>query len=396
MKPIFDRRAFLTASAASAGARLLRPDEAVSRELGAGRSTYGERAKYETSQRLVAAGSLPGTGSSRTPLQDLQGIITPSALHFERHHSGVPDIDPADHELMVHGLVDKPLIFSISDLYRLPAVSRIHFLECAGNSSREHEGNFGETAQESHGLLSCSEWSGVPLRVLLESVSVKPAARWIIAEGADASRLNRSLPLEKALDDVIVAYAQNGEALRPSQGYPLRLLVPGWEGNISIKWLGRLEVTSEPHMTRDESVFYTDLLPSGKAQRFAFVMEAKSVITRPSGSHRLAGAGAYEIRGLAWSGRGCVARVEVSTDEGRSWQDASLASPILPKSATRFCLPWRWNGEETTLQSRCTDETGYVQPTRETLLNARGKSFWAHHNGIKVWYVHKDGTIRAT
>ena len=395
MKRTLKRRAFLTAGAAtSISAATLRPDESVARELGAGRSGYSERAQYETSQRLIAAGSPPGTGSSRTPLQDLHGIITPSSLHFERHHSGIPAIDPAHHELTVHGLVDTPLTLTRSDLLRLPSVSRIHFLECAGNSSREHIGNIGETAQQSHGLFSCSEWTGVPLGVLLKHVGIKTSARWIVAEGADASRLNRSIPLEKALDDVLVAYGQNGEALRPSQGYPLRLVVPGWEGNISIKWLGQLQVTSEPQMTRDEAVFYTNLLPNGKAHRFAFVMEAKSVITRPSGTHQLEGPGFYEISGLAWSGRGRVARVEISTDEGRSWRDAALDGPVLAKAATRFRLPWRWNGEETSLQSRCTDDTGYVQPTRDELVTARGPNAAFHHNGIKVWYVRKDGLVR--
>jgi sulfane dehydrogenase subunit SoxC len=380
----FNRRTFFAVGGSAA---------LSARELGSGRSTYGERSKYETSARYMNLGATPATGSGRTPLQDLHGIITPSSLHFERHHSGIPDIDPARHELMVHGLVDRPLVFTMSDLLRLPSVSRIHFLECAGNSGREHEGRPGETAQKSHGLLSCSEWTGVTLKTLLDQAGLMPAARWIVAEGSDAARLNRSLPLEKALDDVIVAYGQNGEALRPSQGYPLRLFVPGWEGNVSIKWLGRLQVTSEPYMTRDEAAFYTDLLPSGKARRFSFMMEAKSVITRPSGTHRLDNKGFYEISGLAWSGRGRITRVEVSTDEGRSWQDATLTSPVLLKAATRFTLPWRWQGEETSLQSRCTDESGYVQPARESLLAVRGPNASDHYNGIKVWYVHKDGVV---
>jgi sulfane dehydrogenase subunit SoxC len=386
------RRGFLTAAASTLGASLLTPGTSGARELGAGRSGYSDRSKYERSERFFT-GSTPGTGSGRTPLADQPGIITPSSLHFERHHSGIPDIDPARHELMLHGLVDRPLVFTMSELRRLPSVSRIHFLECAGNSGREHEGRPAETVQKSHGLLSCSEWTGVPLRVLFEQAGVKTKAGWVVAEGADASRLNRSIPMAKALDDVIVAYGQNGEALRPSQGYPLRLLVPGWEGNVSIKWLGRLQVTSEPYMTRDEAAFYTDLLPDGKARRFTFVMEAKSVITRPSGGQRLDGPGFYEISGLAWSGRGRIARVEVSTDEGRSWQDAELDGPVLSKAATRFRLPWRWQGEETSLQSRCTDETGYVQPTREMLLAVRGKNASDHYNGIKQWFIHKDGAV---
>jgi sulfane dehydrogenase subunit SoxC len=386
------RRAFLTGSAISAATSLLLPSRSEARELGVGRTGYSDRSKYETSARYFT-GSTPATGSGRTPLQDLHGIITPSSLHFERHHSGIPDIDPARHELMLHGLVDRPLVFTMSDLHRLPSVSRIHFLECAGNSGREHEGRPAETVQKSHGLLSTSEWTGVPLRVLLDEAGVKPTGRWILAEGADASRLNRSIPMSKAMDDVIVAYGQNGEALRPSQGYPLRLFVPGWEGNVSIKWLAGLQVTSEPYMTRDEAAFYTDLLPNGKARRFTFVMEAKSVITRPSGGQQLEGPGFYEISGLAWSGRGRITRVEVSVDEGRTWRNAELDGPVLPKAATRFRLPWRWQGEATSLQSRCTDETGYVQPTRDALVSVRGKNASDHYNGIKAWFVHKDGAV---
>jgi sulfane dehydrogenase subunit SoxC len=392
VKPLNSRRSFLALGGTALGATVIQPMQAGARELGAPRSGYSDRSKYETPERYFT-GATPATGSGRTPLQALHGIITPSALHFERHHSGIPDIDPAAHEFAIHGLVDRPLILSMSDLNRLPSVSRIHFIECAGNSGREHEGRPGETAQKSHGLLSCSEWTGVPLRVLLDQVGVKTSATWIVAEGADASRLNRSIPISKALDDVLVAYGQNGEALRPSQGYPLRLLVPGWEGNVSIKWLGRLQLTSEPYMTRDEAAFYTDLLPNGKARRFTFVMEAKSVITRPSGGQQLDGPGYYDISGLAWSGRGRITRVEVSSDDARTWHDAELQGPVMSKAATRFRLPWRWQGEETTLQSRCTDETGYLQPTRDVLLAVRGKNASDHYNGIKLWYVRKDGAI---
>ena len=320
-------------------------------------------------------------------------MITPSALHFERHHSGVPAIDPATHELLVHGLVERPLKFSLAELKRLPAVSRIHFIECAGNTGREHVGRPYEDPQKSHGLLSCSEWTGVRLKTLLDEVGVKPEARWLVAEGMDAGRLNRSLPLDKALDDVLVAYGQNGEALRPEQGYPVRLVVPGWEGNVSIKWLGRIELTREPMMTRDETAYYTDLLPNGKARWFTFVMEAKSIIIRPAGGQRLSAPGFHEISGLAWSGRGKISRVEVSTDGGNRWSDADLNEPILSKALTCFRLPWQWDGKPTSLLSRCTDETGYIQPTREALLAARGIHAPDHYNGIKSWYVHADGMV---
>lgn len=390
-----DRRKFIALGAVGLSAVALRP--VAARELGGPRRPYGERSPFEKAARTFGVSSTPGTGSSRTPLQDLYGTITPSSLHFERHHSGVPKIDPNRHELLVDGLVERPLVFTVKELQRFPAVSRFHFIECAGNSGREHEGRPGETAQRSHGLLSNSEWTGVPLKTVLDEAGLKRAARWIVAEGADASKLSRSLPLDKVLDDVLIAYGQNGEALRPEQGYPLRLIVPGWEGNTHIKWLDRIMVTDEPFMTRDEAANYTDLMPDGKARWFTFVMEAKSVITCPSGEQILDGHGSYEISGLAWSGRGRITRVEVSADGGKTWADARLHDPVLPKAATRFSLPWKWEGGEAALQSRCTDETGYVQPTREQLVSVRGlhpgPDGFNHYNGIKTWFVHKDGKV---
>ncbi len=366
-------------------------------ELGAARRAYGERSPFEKSSRYYPPSATPATGSSRTPLQDLYGIITPSSLHFERHHAGVPLINPARYRLLLHGLVNEPLVFTMDDLRRFPSVSRIHFLECAGNSGGEQAGRPGADPQRSHGLLSCSEWTGVPLKMLLEEAGLKPTARWVLAEGVDACRMARSLPLEKAFDDALVAYGQNGEALRPEQGYPLRLLLPGWEGNLNLKWLGRLHVVDQPYMTREEAAIYTDLMPDGAARRFTFVMEAKSVITRPAGGQKLPGVGFYEISGLAWSGRGRITRVEVSTTGGEDWRDAHLNEPVLPKAVTRFTLPWRWDGQHTSLQSRCTDETGYVQPTREELIAVRGlhpgPDGFNHYNGIKIWYVHSDGTV---
>lgn len=374
------------------------PAPAAPSSLGAGRRPYGERSRFETAARAFKADSpTPGTGSSRTPLQDALGIITPSALHFERHHSGVPAIDPARHELLIHGLVERPLVLTMADLRRFPSVSRIHFIECGGNSGREHEGRPGADPQQSHGLVSCSEWTGVLLSVLLREVGATAAARWVIAEGADPARHARSIPLDKAGDDVIIAYGQNGEALRPEQGYPLRVVAPGWEGNVNVKWLHRLHVVDQPYMLRDEAASYTDLMPGGKARRFTFVMEAKSVITRPAGGQRLAGPGPYEITGLAWSGRGRISRVEVSTDGEQTWQTAALAEPVLPKAFTRFTLPWTWDGTATTLRSRCVDDTGYVQPTRDALIAVRGMTAgpdgYDHYNGIKVWAVAPDGAV---
>ena len=272
---------------------------------------------------------------------------------------------PPGHRLLIHGMVDRPLIFTMDEIRRLPATSHIYFLECSGNSSGEWGEKTGRDAAQSHGLASCSEWTGVPLSLLLAEAGVQKGARWLIVEGADACKMQRSLPMEKAMDDALVAWGQNGEALRPEQGYPLRLVVPGWEGNISVKWLRRIRAVEEPYMVRDETSHYTDLMPDGTARVFTFMMEAKSLITFPSGGHKLAGPGYCQITGLAWSGRGRIARVEVSTDGGGTWRDASLQEPRLPRAFTRFYFPWTWDGKEAVLQSRSTDESGYVQPTKE-------------------------------
>jgi sulfane dehydrogenase subunit SoxC len=390
------RRRLLAVAGSLLGVNTVAAD--TERALGGPRTGYGDRAAPEQrSTRFFNPSATPGTGASRTPLQDTVGIITPSSLHFERHHSGVPSLDPSRHGLLLHGAVTRPISFSIDDLRRLPSVSRIHFIECAGNSGREHAGNPGETAQKSHGLASCSEWTGVPLATLLRIAGVRTEARWVVAEGADAARHSRSLPLGKAMDDAFVAYGQNGEALRPEQGYPLRLLVPGWEGNVNVKWLHRLQVSSGPAMSRDEAASYTDLMPGGRAWQFSFEMDVKSVITRPSGGQRLAGLGMHEISGLAWSGRGRVARVEVSCDDGLTWQDARLDALVLPKAFTRFTLPWQWRGESARLLSRATDETGDTQPTRDQLVSLRGLSSgpdgFNHYNGMKAWHVDPSGEV---
>jgi sulfane dehydrogenase subunit SoxC len=355
---------------------------------GAGASPYGQRSSFETITRS-------GGGShSLTPLEDLHGIVTPSSLHFERHHNGVPAIDPKRHRLLIHGLVAKPLVFTVDELERLPSVSRLVFIECAGNS-RDGWGDANDlTAQDIHGLTSTSEWTGVKLSTLLEAVGMQPKASWMLAEGGDAAGLDRSVPLtDEVLRDAIVCYGQNGEALRPEQGYPLRLLLPGFEGNISVKWLRRLKIGTAPFMTRWETSKYTDLMPDGTAYQFSLVMEAKSVITNPSGRQQI-DRGFREIQGLAWSGRGRIATVEVSVDAGRTWQSARLQEPILPKCHTRFHLPWTWDGRETIIQSRCTDETGYRQPTREVLIKVRGLHSSYHFNGIQCWRIGADGLVR--
>jgi sulfane dehydrogenase subunit SoxC len=361
--------------------------------IGSPLSGYGNRSPHETAKRLVPESKTPSTGGSRTPLQDSYGTITPSSLHFERHHSGIPDIDPAKHELLIHGLVEQPLVYTLDDLKRFPSVTHVHFVECSGNGRSEYGPNVGADAQQSHGLASCSEWTGVPVKALLAEVKLKPEAKWVIAEGADACKLTRSIPVAKLMDDALIVYAQNGEAIRPEQGYPMRLLLPGWEGNANTKWLRRLKATDGPAMTTHETAYYTDLAPDGKARQFSFELETKSVITRPSGGQKINGAGNYEITGLAWSGRGKITRVEVSTDGGKTWKDAELVQPVISKAFTRFKLPWSWDGSATSLLSRATDETGYLQPTQDELLAVRGRNYGYHNNGIKTWYVKADGSV---
>jgi sulfane dehydrogenase subunit SoxC len=334
-------------------------------------------------------------GFSLTPLQDLAGIITPNGLHYERHHAGVPAIDPAQHRLMVHGLVERPLVFTMDDLRRFPSISNLHFLECSGNTQNWGPPNPAMTVQDTHGLLSCCEWTGVKLSAVLNEVGLRPEAKWMLAEGADAAAMTRSIPVEKALDDAILAYAQNGERLRPEQGYPLRLFLPGFEGNMSVKWLRRLKLGTAPFQTREETSKYSLLMPDGTVEQFVFVMQPKSVITSPSGGQRIAQPGFVEISGLAWSGRGKVARVEVTTDGGSSWTDAALQDPVLPKCLTRFRLPWRWDGGTALLASRVTDETGAVQPSREALLEQRDARSYYHYNAIQTWRVAPEGVTNA-
>lgn len=395
------RRAFLGAGA-FAGAALAAcsaPDAGAPEEasppsaLGAPVRRYGERSPHETVSRGVRESQTPEAASSRTPLDETYGIITPSALHFERHHAGVPDIDPAEHRLLIHGLVERPMIFTVDEMKRMPSVSRIHFVECSGNSGGEWSAKGAPTVRLSHGLASCSEWTGVPLRTLLEEVGVKPEAKWLLAEGDDACRMQRSVTIEKALDDAIVAYGQNGEALRPEQGYPIRLVLPGWEGNTNVKWLRRIKLTEGPQYTKDETSKYTELMEDGNAWIFTFEMDAKSVITAPSGGHTLGGPGFHEITGLAWSGRGKIAAVEVSTDGGATWSEASLQQPVYSRAFTRFRLPWTWDGSESVLLSRCRDETGYVQPSRQELTAERGRYSAYHCNRIKGWLVAADGSV---
>jgi sulfane dehydrogenase subunit SoxC len=365
---------------------------------GTGMGEYGSPAKYESKVTRTFIRSQPGTsgsGASRTPLESLDGMITPSGLHFERHHSGVPDIYPDQHRLLVHGLVKRPLLFTVDALLRYPMVSRIHFLECAGNSQFLYQpAPPNLTAGQTHGLVSCSEWTGVPLRLLLEEAGVDRNAPWILAEGADAAAMSRTIPMAKAMDDAILALFQNGERLRPENGYPVRLFLPGWEGNMSVKWLRRLKVVAAPVMTKDETSRYTDLQADGKSLMFTYPMEVKSVITRPSHGMTLPGAGLHQISGIAWSGNGTIKKVDVSTDGGRTWVEAPLVAPVLPRALTRFRLPWRWDGIAAVLKSRATDDTGAVQPEREKFIAEHGNNAIFHFNGIQAWNVAANGEVK--
>ena len=403
-----DRRTFLARSAGIAAGLVATSAKAEDappavpkwmQEQGASLNGYGQRSKFEESvKRYVGQpyGAIaPGSGVARSPIQEFDGTITPNSLHFERSHNGVPNIDPAQHRLMIHGLVRKPLIFTMQALYRYPMTSRTCFIECGGNSN-PNSLNLKPPqvpAGAIHGLVSCSEWTGIPLSLLLHEAGIEPGADWILAEGADPVAMSHSVPLEKALDDAMIALYQNGERLRPEQGYPVRLLLPGWLGNANVKWLRRIKVTQGPTQAKDETSKYTDPTPDGKARQFTYVMGVKSVITRPTIGMKMQGAGWYEISGIAWSGAGKISKVEVSTDGGSSWSEAVLQGPVFSKSVTRFRLPWQWNGQRTLLQSRAIDEKGRVQPARAEWLAQYMPQQRYHNNSIQTWAIEADGSI---
>jgi len=403
------RRRFIKLSAAAVGGALLgrgaRAGEAFppqdppwSQSLGPGivDKPYGQPSPFV---KDVIRRNVPWLTASKessvsfSPIQDLSGIITPNGLFFERYHAGRAEVDPVQHRLMIHGLVERPLILTMRDIERFPSVSRIHFLECPANGGMEWRAAQLNSLQFTHGMISCAEWTGVKLSTLLEEVGLKKEAKWVLVEGADGAHMTRSLPLEKCLDDVLVVYAQNGEALRPEQGFPLRLFVPGWEGNVSVKWLRRIKIGDQPWYSREETSKYTDLMPDGSSRGFTWVNDAKSVITFPCPEKPLTGAGLYEIRGLAWTGHGKIKAVDVSFDGGVNWQRAELKEPVLTKALTRFTMPWRWDGKPALLESRAVDETGYVQPTIAQLRKERGSNSIYHNNGIQTWQVKPDGSV---
>jgi sulfane dehydrogenase subunit SoxC len=402
------RRALLTGAAVAAGAatfgaqpyRLLAQADPVAPVVppdptavpGVPTTALGARSPYLHPER-EPVGVL--TGPAFAPLQDMSGTITPSDLFFERNHAGVAMIDPHKWKLMVHGMVKRPLVLDLEQLLRYPTVTRTYFVECAGNGRTAYRAPKADmTPQQVDGLVSNAEWTGVPLATILREVGADPRATWFLAEGGDASRLSRSIPMQKGLDDALLVWGQNGEPLRPSNGYPVRLLLPGFEGNASIKWLRRIELIDQPNMSRDETSKYTDPLPDETARQFSFVMDVKSVITSPAYPRQLSGKGWWPVRGLAWSGRGRIARVDVSTDNGRAWQPARLEGNILPMAPVRFEHMWNWDGKPAVLLSRATDETGAVQPTRAEYQRVRGPGTDFHFSYIRGWSVARDGSVQ--
>lgn len=409
----FLRKSFIAAGAALAApvaARASEGDPAIlnlpdwSKTLGmpVAMNPYGQPSKYESQLLRRESPGLTRVGQasvSFTPLQGLFGIITPSGLHFERHHQGWHDVDPAVHRLMINAsdpaFLKQPKVYTMDDLMRLPSVSRIHFIECGANTGLEWGNVAVPTVQYTHGMLSCSEFTGVPLRLLLEDCGVDyKKARFVLAEGADGSSMTRTIPMEMVENgEVFVAYGMNGEMLRPENGYPLRLVVPGVQGVSWVKWLRRIEVGDKPWATKDEAVHYIDLMPDGLHRQYTSIQECKSVITTPSGGQRLLEKGFYNVSGIAWSGRGKITRVDVSTDGGINWQPARIEGPVQNKALTRFNVNWVWDGKPAMLQSRAVDETGYVQPSYGQLRAVRGSKSIYHNNAIQTWKVAESGEI---
>ena len=410
----FLRQAFAAASAAVAGgaaaqsaageANILQlPEHSMALGQAVAARGYGQPSKYEANlQRRESPGltRVSQASVSFCPLQGLFGIITPNGLHFERHHQGWWDIDPSKHRLMVNGsdekMLKRPMVFTMDELMRLPSVSRIHFIECGANTGMEWGNVAVPTVQYTHGMLSCCEFTGVPLRTVLEMCGADfKRGRFVLAEGGDGSSMTRTIPMELVMSgEVLLAYGQNGEMLRPENGYPLRLVVPGVQGVSWVKYLRRVELGDQPYATKDEVMHYIDLMPDGTHRQYTSIQECKSVVTTPSGGQVLLDKGYYNVTGLAWSGRGKIAKVDVSFDGGRNWKPARLQTPVLSKCLTRFNIDWTWDGKPAIVQSRATDETGYVQPTYTQLRAVRGRRSIYHNNAIQSWLVEESGEVK--
>ena len=410
----FLRQAFAAASAVVAGGAaaqsaagdtniLQLPEHSMALGQAVAARGYGQPSKYEANlQRRESPGltRVSQASVSFCPLQGLFGIITPNGLHFERHHQGWWDIDPSKHRLMVNGsdekMLKRPMVFTMDELMRLPSVSRIHFIECGANTGMEWGNVAVPTVQYTHGMLSCCEFTGVPLRTVLEMCGADfKRGRFVLAEGGDGSSMTRTIPMELVMSgEVLLAYGQNGEMLRPENGYPLRLVVPGVQGVSWVKYLRRVELGDQPYATKDEVMHYIDLMPDGTHRQYTSIQECKSVVTTPSGGQVLLDKGYYNVTGLAWSGRGKIAKVDVSFDGGRNWKPARLQTPVLSKCLTRFNIDWTWDGKPAIVQSRATDETGYVQPTYTQLRAVRGRRSIYHNNAIQSWLVEESGEVK--
>ncbi|MEK9671344.1 MAG: sulfite dehydrogenase [Rhodospirillaceae bacterium] len=407
------RRNFLKAAAAAAGGavaastvgpktanaeKLTVPEwsKSMGRPLDA--KVYGMPSKYEkhvTRNRTdVLVNKQNFSDWSMTPIQHQEGIITPNGLIYERHHAGIADIDPDKHRLVVHGMVKNPTVYTMDGITRYPSQSEFRFMECSGNGLTDWLKPKATTVQQTHGLLSCTQWTGIPVSWLLDEAGVDPKAKWVLFEGADGSAHARSIPIDKAMGEAMLVYAAGGEMLRPENGYPLRLFIPGWEGNVSVKWLRRIKVSDKPWHLRSETARYTDPMPNGKWRQFSMTMECKSVITNPSGGMKMNGPGLYEIKGFAWSGNGKITSVDVTTDGGKTWRTADIEGPVMDKCLTRFRYRWNWDGGPAKIASRAVDSTGYVQPTVADLVKARLiAGFVQHHNGIFPWAVSEKGDV---
>ena len=409
--PAPSRRSFLTA-AAGAGAAVAAGATGMSamaaplkvepslKKMGRpmAQELYGMPSKYESHvmrrRSDVYVNKQNFSDWSMTPIQHQHGILTPNGLMYERHHAGVPDINPDAHQLVVHGMVKQPMVYSMDNLMRYPSVSKFHFLECSGNTLTDWLAVKSKTVQQTHGLLSCSQYTGIPASWLLDEAGLDPKAKWVLFEGADGAAHARSIPIDKVMDDTLLVYAIGGEMLRPENGYPLRVFIPGWEGNVSVKWLRRIKVSDEPWHLRSETARYTDPMPEGKWRQFSMEMECKSVITRPSGGMKLTGAGLYEIQGFAWSGRGRITAVDVTVDGGKTWRTADLEEPVMDKCLTRFRFRWNWDGGPAKIASRAVDSTGYVQPSVADITRSRAiAGFVQHHNGVFPWSVSESGEV---
>jgi sulfane dehydrogenase subunit SoxC len=413
----FIRKAFATAAAAGASVPVAMaqgnpippeggdpnilnlPEHTTGLGQGVATEGYGKPSKFESNiQRRQSPGLTQTTQASVSfaPLQSLFGIVTPNGLHFERHHQGWWDIDPSKHRLMINGMVKTPKVFTMDEIMRLPSVSRFHFIECGANTAVEWGNVAVPTVQYTHGMVSCSEFTGVPLITLLQLAGADlKKGKFVLAEGADGSSMTRTLPMSLITSgEVLVAFGQNGEMLRPENGYPLRLVVPGVQGVSWVKYLRRLEVGDMPWAAKDEAIHYIDLMPDGTHRQYANIQECKSVITTPSGGQVLLDKGFYNISGLAWSGRGKIRKVDVSVDGGRFWRQARLETPVLSKALTRFNIDWVWDGKPAIVQSRAVDDTGYVQPTYRQLRDVRSTRSIYHNNAIQSWLIAESGEVK--